>query len=96
MLTDAVTLEDCNVQPGSVSLDAPPQREKKFLTAILEEILSAEESLRKKDGELATLLKDDSIRLGAILDVRRDQSELNAYLKGLKFSHTLLSRLLNE
>ena len=96
MLTDAVTMEDCNVQPGSASLDAQPQLQEIFLTAILEEILSTEESLQKKDGELAAFLKDDSIRLGTILETRRHQSELNAYLKGLKFSHTLLSRLLNE
>jgi hypothetical protein len=56
-----------------------------FLTIVLEELLSTEKSLRNKDRELAALLKDDSTRLGTILETRRDQSDLNSYLKGLKF-----------
>jgi len=112
MLTDAFGIKQCDAQNASASVEAQlmtwdmnctpmdknpsTQPEKAFLQAVLEEIVSTEESLRKKDGELAALLKDDSTRLGTILETKRRQAELNAYLQGLNFSLSVFSRPTNE
>ena len=112
MLTDAPGMEQCDAQNGSVGVEAQLtwdpnctpieenasvlQPEKAFLETVLEEIINTEESLRKKGAELAALLKDDSTRLGTILENKRYQADLNAYLKGLNFSLSVFSRLLNE
>ena len=72
------------------------QLEKALLSTVLREIENTEDVLRTKEIELAAAMADNSVRLGVILELKRAHADLGAYLKGLRFSQTALSRQLEQ
>jgi hypothetical protein len=58
---------------------------KRIPARLVEEIAAAEANLHKKDVELTKKLSEDSFALGAILQLKTERLELDAYLRGLTF-----------
>jgi len=52
---------------------------------LLEEIHRAETTVHKCASELERMVADDSVNLGVLLQMRNQQLEVRAYLRGLKF-----------
>ena len=56
------------------------------LDALLEEIRKVEGVAQKCASELERMVADDTVNLGLLLQMRNQQLEVRAYLRGLKFS----------
>lgn len=67
-----------------------------LLSKIIEEIARTDDSLHKKNRDLAALIANPGSPLGSILEAKRDLAELNAYLKGLKFAQSACNHQLYE
>ena len=53
---------------------------------LLEEIKRTEEVLNKCAAELERMVADDAVNLGLLLQMRNQQLEVKAYLRGLRYS----------
>lgn len=60
------------------------------------EITRVEHLLRAKDAEIIEGLSGDAVSLGAIVQLRAERRELNAYLNGLTFRETSEQPRLDE
>ena len=67
-----------------------------LLSAMLQEIRDTEDAISTKDRESAAGVDDYSCPLGTILQIKREQSELKAYLHGLQFSYETCDRFLRK
>ena len=56
-----------------------------LLNEIAGEIAATEASVREKELEIATTMSTDDFNLGAVLKLKAEKQELDAYLRGLLF-----------
>ena len=71
--------------PVVVQLPAAPAADGAMPEKLLEEIKQTEEVAQKCAVELERMVADDGVNLGLLLQMRNQQLEVRAYLRGLRF-----------